>query len=59
MVMLVEGGEFNHSSSGGTAADNVDEGVVMAETCTCDCTAKSRSGPPDQIGRIWRCRGIF
>ena len=54
MVMLVEGGEFNHSSSGGTAADNVDEGVVMADTCNCDCARARSSRPPDQIGRIWQ-----
>ena len=28
MVMLVEGGEFNHSSSRGMAADNVNERVL-------------------------------
>eukprot|EP00956_Cyclotella_meneghiniana_P030175 scaffold75222_cov36-Cyclotella_meneghiniana.AAC.4 len=52
MVMLVEGGEFNHSSSGGTAADNVDEGVVMAETCTCDCARTRRISPHTVQRRI-------
>ena len=48
-MMLVKGGEFHSSSSGGMAAESVNDGCRHGRMCTSDSARKSRSGPPDQI----------
>ena len=57
--MSAEGGELNCGSSGGMAAESVDDGVIMVGRALLEMTVHTSARTTDQIGRIWRCRGIF
>ena len=58
-VSSAAGGGWNHGLCWVIAADNGDDGGFMVRRALCDCAGNSKARPPDQIGRIWRCRGIF
>ena len=57
--MSEEGGELNHGSIGGMAAESVDDGNVLVGRALRLVAVHTFASTTDQMGRIWRCRGVF